>query len=274
MDQAVLTEYTLPAPKLKTPLRIALVSDLHERRADDIVALLRRSKPDLIAVTGDTLERTGGKDDETYRKLRYSVIKRAMVAAVSYVNMLLYALFRRKKPHKAEFAYEFLHEAAKVAPVFLSLGNHEEHLLEEDKRFFKKEGIALLDNADIVFEIKGERLRIGGLSSVYDEEWLRRFAQKDGCKLLLSHHPEYYDEMICDKAVDWVLSGHTHGGQIRLFHRAIISPGGGLFPKYGGGVYENRMVVSKGCSNTAAVPRWNNPRELVMVNLMPDSGKK
>lgn len=262
---AVLTEYTLPAPKLRHGLKIALVSDLHERRADDILALLRAAKPDFIAVTGDTLERYGDRGDATYRKLRYGAVKRFFINVAFFVNAFLNMIFARKNPHKLEYAYDFLREAAQVAPVFLSLGNHEEHILEDDRRALREMGVTLLDNADVVFEVGGERLRLGGLSSVYDEAWLERFAQKDGCKVLLCHHPEYYDEMIRRRDIDLVLAGHTHGGQIRLFDRAIVSPGGGLFPKYGGGVYENRMVVSKGCANTAAVPRLNNPRELVVI---------
>ena len=43
--KAVLTEYTLSLSKIKKPFDLALVSDLHERRSDDILMLLKKAKP-------------------------------------------------------------------------------------------------------------------------------------------------------------------------------------------------------------------------------------
>ena len=59
MSKAVLTEYELRASGLTLPLKVALVADLHERPADDILKLLQNAKPDLLAIAGDTLERCG-----------------------------------------------------------------------------------------------------------------------------------------------------------------------------------------------------------------------
>lgn len=64
-----------------------------------------------------------------------------------------------------------------------------------------------------------------------------------------------------------MLSGHAHGGQIRILGRGVFSPGQGLFPKYTKGIYEGRLVVSAGCSNTASIPRWGNPCEVVAIRL-------
>ena len=44
-----------------------------------------------------------------------------------------------------------------------------------------------------------------------------------------------------------------------------MSAGGGLLPKYDKGFYHGRMIVSAGCSNTVAMPRICNPRELVLA---------
>ena len=66
---AVLTEYRLTVPQLRQPLTIAQVSDLHERDAADILALLQTVQPDLIAVTGDSFERfKNGETDERFRR--------------------------------------------------------------------------------------------------------------------------------------------------------------------------------------------------------------
>lgn len=50
--------------------------------------------------------------------------------------------------------------------------------------------------------------------------------------------------------IDLVLSGHAHGGQIRLFGQGLFAPGQGILPKYTSGVHEN-MIISKGLANTA-----------------------
>ena len=57
MAKLVLREYTVKSERVRSSVDIALVSDWHERRAVDVLNLLKQEKPDLIAVAGDTLER-------------------------------------------------------------------------------------------------------------------------------------------------------------------------------------------------------------------------
>jgi len=93
--------------------------------------------------------------------------------------------------------------------------------------------ITVLDNSDSIVETKsGDQIRIGGLSTRYDMKWLESFSGKNGCKLLLCHHPEYYQHMICDSELDnfdLIISGHAQGGQVRLFGKSLFSPGQGFF---------------------------------------------
>lgn len=67
-QKAVLTEYEIKTNKLSGPLAIALIADLHERKADDLFELLKSANPDLIAIAGDTLERFTGEDLARRRK--------------------------------------------------------------------------------------------------------------------------------------------------------------------------------------------------------------
>ena len=266
MKRAVLTEYSISAQQaLKRTVKIAHVSDLHERRADDVMALLQQAKPDFIVITGDTYERYN--EDRPHYDFTGKPIKRLFITTVYRLNQFAYRFTKSASEKGTEVANDFVKRTAKIAPVFMSLGNHEETLFADDYRFLKSCGIRLLDNADTDFFINGIRIRIGGLSPEPDMTWLEHFAQKDGFKLLLCHHPEFYDKLLADKNFDLILTGHTHGGQIRLFGKGLFAPYQGAFPKYDYGMFHNRMIISAGCSNTTAVPRLGNPRELVMINL-------
>ena len=95
--------------------------------------------------------------------------------------------------------------------------------------------------------------------------WLDEFEKQGGKKLLLCHHPEYRDKYLKDRSIDLILSGHAHGGQIRLLGRGLYAPGQGIFPKYTSGIHAN-MIISRGLSNTAGfIPRLFNPREIVYI---------
>lgn len=267
-QSAVLTEYEIKSNKIKKPLKLALVADMHEREPDGIIALLKKSKPYLIAVAGDTLERVTGEHLSQRRKR--NPVRIAIYTVAYYTDHALRYITRSKNFAVHENGYRFLRKAANIAPCYMSLGNHEEALTDEDYAFITGNGITLLDNADTTAVINNQELIIGGLSSFYDEEWLAEFSKKQGFKLLLCHHPEYYDELIKDKDVDLILSGHNHGGQIRLFGKGLFSSSSGLFPKYDRGVFDGRLVVSTGCSSTVATPRIKNPREVVIINLLPE----
>lgn len=260
----VLTEYQLNVPSLR-PMTLALATDLHEHEPTRVLALLEQARPDLILVAGDTFERHECGTDPRSRR-DYGVLSRVAHGVLLWLDNLLGRPLAAQRGEPAN-AYRFIREAAEIAPVYLSLGNHEWYLEEQDRALLAETGTTLLDNRDCTVPVQGNVLRIGGLSSGVDLPWLERFSRKDGYKLLLCHHPEYYARYVQDKSIDLMLSGHAHGGQIRVFGHGIFSPGQGLLPKYTHGVYEGRLVVSAGCSNTASIPRWGNPCEVVVIHM-------
>lgn len=262
----VLTEYGIHSP---VKLTIALVTDLHEGNPDETIKLLKQAQPDIICIAGDTFERYGVGDNlrrqESPGKFHRLIHKLAFV-----LDDILYGLMRSHRENNPEDVYRFLEEVSRVgnrtggyAAVYMSLGNHDWRLDKRDKKALRKAGITLLDNG----AVDAAGFLIGGLSTRVDKTWLSRFSSRPGYKILLCHHPEYYDKYLKDREIDLILSGHAHGGQIRLFGRGVFAPGQGLFPKYHHGVYDGRLVVSAGCANTASIPRWGNPREVVVVKL-------
>jgi len=98
-------------------------------------------------------------------------------------------------------------------------------------------------------------------------KWLERFSAMKGYKILLCHHPEYYKRFVKGKDIDLILAGHAHGGQIRLFGKGLFAPGQGLFPKYTSGVYDGRLLVSRGIANMVKIPRLFNKGEVICIEL-------
>ena len=269
MSRTAITRYTVDTGKqLTEPIRIAHVSDLHERNSDDVLSMLKAEKPDLIMVTGDTFERYDNRPQyEFYRR----PVKRLIINVIHYSNYILTKFEPKRLKADEENVLRFLSEAVKTAPVYMSLGNHEQKLLYRDYAFLKKQGVTLLDNADTEMEVKGFRFLLGGMSCWDFEEWFPTFCEKDGYKILLCHKPNQYMDHVYGKGIDLTLSGHTHGGQMLIGSKGMgfFVPGQGLFGKYAHGRFcDGRLIVSAGCANTVAFPRIFNPRELVMITLM------
>lgn len=252
------SNYTI---KSSLNLKIALVSDLHERKPDQVLEKLRQIQPDIICVAGDMLERTDiGKDPRD--KSDYSNLQHKLHSCMHALNNLTFFILRSEGNPNSENTYTFFKECQSIAPVFYSLGNHEFYLNERDKEILDQYNVTLLDNQQV--EYNG--IHIAGLSSNVDFDLLDSFEQQEGFKILLCHHPEYYDKYLKNRNIDCILSGHAHGGQIRLMNRGFFSPNQGFLPKYTKGKYQN-LIVSAGCSNTAAIPRINNPCEVVVIDV-------
>lgn len=246
------SSYAISAGNIPGDLTVALVSDVHQREPEGVLTALQTINPDLICMPGDILERNDKGSDP-----RQSMGDKSLYRNVNA---------RLRRGHLrggSENAYRLFREAGKLAPVFMSVGNHEWYFSEEDKQVMAHSGVILLDNQDVLWK----EIRIGGLSPAADLQWLESFSGKSGFKILLCHHPEYFRRFLREKSIDLILSGHAHGGQIRLGNQGIFSPGQGFFPRYTRGLYENRLVVSSGCANTVPVPRWGNPPEIVAIHL-------
>lgn len=269
-----ITKYEIKA-NIENGLKIAHVSDLHDKPFGRLVEALKRIRPDVIAITGDLMDRL----------------------------------------EEARNGLSFLREASGIAPTFYSLGNHERIEDGDVLEIAKTGTVLLDDAAvefggihigGLTSGRRGRRRNKGGgdwcedgggdwcedggrgrcgvggrewdmrrLRKRWEEapkpnlEWLDAFAALEGFKLLLCHHPEYYPQYIRERDIDLALSGHAHGGQWRILGRGILAPGQGFLPKYTSGIHENRLVVSRGLANNTIVPRLFNPTELVVIRLVP-----
>lgn len=261
-----LTRYSLTTPRPEISFRAAVVADLHDRSYDRLLPLLKKQQPDLILIPGDLCERLSpvAITDPTAPPPRPGL--------------------------------DFLRLAASIAPTFYALGNHEvggtHSAVHRARRTgipippftfaecrldaIRQSGAILLDNDCVTLrEGKLAGLTIGGLGTglLYADtrprlDMLNAFTAADGYKLLLCHHPEYYNAYLRPYDIDLVVSGHAHGGQWRLFGRGVYAPDQGLFPRYTSGVHEGRLVISRGVTNSVpGIPRFFNRCELVMIEV-------
>lgn len=94
--------------------------------------------------------------------------------------------------------------------------------------------------------------------------------------ILLSHNPLYYPACR-DWGADLTLSGHIHGGIIRIPGLGgLLSPDLTFFPKYDGGHFQEEgrhLIVSRGLGNHFFV-RVMNPPELVAITLARPASRK
>lgn len=115
----------------RAALTIALVTDLHEHEPSEVLEILRDAKPDVIAVAGDTLERH--EHGENLDKGDRSMLSRLICTGIHLADKLAGVRRRQKRDVKVENSYRFLHKAGKIAPVVMSLGNHELYFTDEDR---------------------------------------------------------------------------------------------------------------------------------------------
>lgn len=249
----ITTFYTVTVDKPVEDLRIVLLSDLHlsEYGTDnaDLVRKVRNLAPDFIAVAGDM-------DIDTDPD--YSLVLSLMRQLVD------------------------------IAPVYYAPGNHEwaaRYANGCDAIFddIEATGVHWMNGTYEDTVINGKKLRIGGFF-----EWPRARLERensravadalndetnaldDVCTILICHCPEVLDTSLADEKFDLVLSGHAHGGQVRIGGQGLWSTSQGFLPKYTSGVNqmgESQVVISRGLGDSEPYPRIFNQPELVVVDV-------
>lgn len=255
--------YKIRSPKLKgldSPERIVFLSDLHNQEYGEHNALLLEKiheiQPALILIGGD--------------------------------------MFVKKKSCPYEPALRFVQELAKSFPVYYANGNHEQmrkdnpeeygQSYEDYKRTLERAGVHFVENDSMDFLLEQCRINVTGLE--IPEEYYVHFhepelpmeavterigqPEEDVYQILLAHNPTYMDRYV-EWGADLVLSGHLHGGVVRIpGAEGVISPAFKIFPKYSGGYYREKntdIVVSKGLGVHTIKVRLFNPAEVVVLEI-------
>ncbi len=254
------TYYKIPSKK-KVKLKVALVADLHNNDSTDIIDILKDEQPDIIVVAGDLMTMPYEEERHESHSIKYKLF-----SFVYGTLKRIISVFLDEKNETYENALEFLNRAIKIAPVYYALGNHERGMTDEMRCNIKSTNTILLEDE----WIKYKEIEIGGITSRYRDElrvdWI---GKSDAYRIMICHNPEFSKLVSESDDVDLILSGHAHGGQIRIADRGLFAPGQGLFPKLTSGVYDvdnAKLVVSRGLANTATlIPRIGNKKEVIIL---------
>lgn len=254
-------EYQLYSSKVKKEHRYVVLSDLHNKSYGEKNSRLIRKiiglTPEGILIAGDILTAKPGK---------------------SY-----------------EVALDLIKNLAEKYPIYYGMGNHETRLFLYPETYgdMGERYLADLNKVSVDF-LKNEsqqcedNIRITGLDM--DRNYYKRLkkypmdsnylketlgeADKQKYEVLLAHNPDYFEEY-AEWGADLVLSGHVHGGMMRLpVLGGVISPSVKLFPKYDGGIFKigkSTMILSRGLGMHTIPIRIFNPGELILLKISPES---
>ena len=161
---------------------------------------------------------------------------------------------------------------------FGCLGNHDNSIGPDFvMQTLAGAGVTVLRNRHIPVERGGQRLWLGAVDDASSGEPILDLAvprDPDGPVVLLSHSPDFADFIMQHPRgplVDLVLSGHTHGGQIRLplLGPALLPPMG---KRYVEGLFrfnQMQLYVNRGIGTVGLPLRWNCPPEITHFTLQP-----
>lgn len=260
----VVRNYELKSDKVKGNFKFVFLSDLHGyvfgKNNEKLIAAIDEINPDAVICGGDMFT-AHAKDG----KLKY------------------------------EPGFDLVKNLARKYKVYYANGNHEykvKTFTKEHGNFYdryrsrlSKEGVIFLENDSVEFADKN--IRITGLD--LNLEYFRKVVkkrmesgllerlvgdinekEKKRFQLLIAHNPQYF-ENYASWGADLTMSGHVHGGIVRLpILGGVISPSIALFPKYDGGLYrkgDKTMILGRGLGTHTIHVRFFNPGEVCTVNI-------
>lgn len=241
------THIDVTLPKLDRAFngyRIVQISDLHAGNGIDrfqlekVVDAVNAERPDLVVITGDHITRI-------------------------------------PRQH-----LELLDTLAKLRPRDLTisvLGNHD---VQNDpapvRQAIKQAGITLLENNIHTINRNGATLNIAGVGDIFFKQdrldLVLAQLPATGTAIMLAHEPDFADKAAATGRFGLQLSGHSHGGQIRLpFHGGYVPS---LAEKYPLGRYQVGEMIqytNRGIGLAKISARFNCRPEISVFDLASSS---
>jgi uncharacterized protein len=228
---------------------IALLSDFHYDPYFSIhpmqtaVPMVNALHPDLVVLTGD------------------------------FVSIPPFHRYARRAALTAGPCSQILRQLQSPHGLWAVLGNHDD---ETDPviitNILRSAGISVLANESAPIEVKGSRFWLSGVNDVLsrtsDLHATLAKVPRDEVSVLLAHEPDYAD-FVSRHPVDLQLSGHSHGGQIRLpFLPPLFEPA--LARKYIAGLYSIgplTLYTNRGLGTVGIPARFDCPPEITLLSL-------
>ncbi len=265
LNRFTVTQFAFADSKVTSDICFVVLGDLHNKTYGKdnckLIAAIEEIAPDAVLCVGDIMTAAPGADFTP--------------------------------------ALHLMEALGRQYPVYYGIGNHEYRaglylntygdMYEKYFTGLQQAGIKVLRNEHIY--LKDTNIDICGVEIA--REYYKRFTtypmkedyltsiigepNESAYQILLAHNPEYCPEY-ADWGADLTLSGHIHGGLIRLpILGGAASPAVKFFPKYSDGLYEvkgKRALVSCGLGTHTLPLRIWNPGEIVVVRLSPQSESK
>lgn len=256
------TQYAVPVEGLQNTARIVVAADLHGKvYANDnqnLYQKITKQRPDAIFLLGDLFPANPKEED-------------------------------------LEYVFELTREMQSISQVYFALGNHEtDYTAKYGSAWLKcisETGAIVLAETWGDYVIAGNTIRLGCTMghgflfgrTVTEYEASPEFAVLSALEdspyptVLLAHMPDTiaFEDAKMNWHIDLVLSGHTHGGVIRIPGKGgLYAPMQGWWPPYDYGLFvlneQMRMIITSGLSGHAGVPRLFNLPEIVAIDLKPE----
>ena len=228
--------------------RIVVLSDLQSIEFGDgnrdLLSAVAAVKPEYIFFLGDLVDRSRGR-------------------SAGYVETLAQGL-------------------TAIASVYFITGNHEWALGDVPalKKTLIEYGVTVLSNQYVALERGSDTVVLAGIddpNGFADQKTPEALAaeiyaqQGDPFWILLAHRNNRFESEYSRLGADLVLSGHGHGGIIRLpFTDGLISTDRTLFPSYTSGLYEKNgsaLFVTRGLGSSGPFVRLFNRPEVAVLTL-------
>ena len=234
---------------LGTEISIMQISDVHNKvfgnQNEKLIEAVKRNNADIIVLTGDLVDRKTS----------------------NYSNVF--------------FLVEKLKEINRN--IYFVTGNHEweNKYTEEILDGLSKRGITILNNKNTQITIGTTTINLVGIDnqSTNHENINLAFdgVSREFYTVLLSHSPTVVEEYQ-DIQVNLILSGHTHGGQVRVpLIGALIAPDQGFFPELDKGIFEisskRYLYIDSGLGTSVVPIRFWNQSQISLVNVVGTNGK-
>lgn len=248
--------YEIVSDKVERDFRFVFLSDLHNKqygkKNEKLIAEIDACDPDAVFIGGDILTAAPGKSVEPAAQFVKTIAER-------------YLIYYANGNHEQRLDL--------YPETYGDMGKRFEQLLAQESivRLVNEAEYNQQHNIEVIGAQIDRRFYQRFKKVPMDGEYLKEILPKktdEMYTILLAHNPDYF-QAYKEWGADLVLSGHVHGGVMRLpFFGGVLGTNFRFFPKYDGGMFtedERVMIVSRGLGAHTIPLRIFNPAELVEV---------